>query len=291
LPVPFARTAAFLAGSAASGKAAYEMATYEIMQTYLETLNEEEALTPGTERSAKQYFTAAAQQYGLWEAVPEAVSNLAFASILTKPLTKMVGKSVAGKIIQKIGGLYGEEMITEAATQWGQARIEKKFGMRKPGEGEISPWQALKEVAPQTFLLTTLMGGAGAGAVAIANKAKAAFVKETKGKAVAPEQIQQAQVELDGRINEVNQEQVKLKSQQEQMANDSMNGQLGFFDEEGNYNSPEAQGAEGAEIQGQEVVNSEKIDYGDKYNYDWLRENYLDRYENLQEEDVYVKSY
>ena len=237
IPLPGARVAAFATGATASGKAAYEMATYEIMQTYLETLNDEEALTPETERSAKAYFNAAAQQYGLWEAVPEAVSNLAFASILTKPLTKMVGKTVAGKIVQKIGGLYGEEMITEAVTQYGQARIEEEYGMREPGEGQISPWQALKEVAPQTFLLTTIMGGAGAGAVAVSKKAKESFSKETKGKNIAPAKLQQAIKELDGRVNDVNKAQGKAIQQQALMTKDSMEGKIGWIDYEGDYHS------------------------------------------------------
>jgi len=185
-PTMTTKVAAWGLGTVASGKAAYEMATYDIMQSYLEAQNEIEPLTPETEREQKKFFNAAAQQYGLWEAVPEALSNLGFAAILTKPLSKMVGKTVAGKIIKKMGALYGQELITEAITQWGQARVEEKAGLREKGTGQISYLQALKEVAPQTILLTTFMAGAGASAVSIKNKVRESFAKETKGKTVDP---------------------------------------------------------------------------------------------------------
>jgi hypothetical protein len=186
-PTLATKVAAWGVGTVASGKAAYEMATYDIMQSYLEAQNEIEPLTPETERDHKKFFNAAAQQYGLWEAVPEALSNMGFAAILTKPLSKMVGKSVAAKIVKKMGAMYGQEIITEAITQWGQARVEEKAGLREPGEGQISFVEAIKEVAPQTFLLTTFMAGAGSSAIAIKNKVRESFANETKGKEVAPE--------------------------------------------------------------------------------------------------------
>lgn len=220
-PTLATKVAAWGVGTVASGKTAYEMATYDIGQAYLEALNEQEALTPETEREAKKFFAAAAQQYGLWEAVPEAIGNIGFVGILTKPLKKMVGKSILAKIITKFGGLYGTELITEAITQWGQARIEEEAGLREKGAGQITPWQALKEVAPQTFLLTSIMGGAGSSAVSIRNKAKAAFAKETKFKNVSPE----AKAEFEDHVDTIIREQQEAKDQVAANNEKSMTGE------------------------------------------------------------------
>lgn len=170
-PLPGARVAAWVAGTAASGKVAYEMTTYQIMQQYLEAKNEEKIQTTGKgisaeeERRLKKEFDSLATEHGLWEAVPEAISNLAFVGILTAPLTKMIGKTIAGKVVSKITALYGQEQLTETVTQMGQTGVLGRAGL--PGGREIdwiSPtdWiQSFKEVAPQTFLLTTVMAGAG----------------------------------------------------------------------------------------------------------------------------------
>ena len=171
VPVPGSRVLAWALGTAASGKAAYNMSTYQIMQTYLDAKNEEkmtatgQGLTLEEENNLKQGFNKLASQYGLWEAIPEALSNLAFASILTAPLTKMVGKTIAGRIVNKVAAMYGEEVFTETITEIGQKGVMGKAGL--PSGGEVdwkSPteWvEAFKAVAPQTFLLTTIMGGAG----------------------------------------------------------------------------------------------------------------------------------
>jgi hypothetical protein len=233
-PTMATKAAAWALGTVASGKAAYEMSTYEIMQSYLEAKNEETPLTPETEREAKKYFNAAAMQYGLWEAVPEAISNASMVGILTAPLKRMVGKGIAGKIMTKIGGLYGEELATETITQMGQARIEGKYGMRE-GTGEIGPVEAFKEIFPQTFLLTTIMGGAGASAVAIRNKAKAAFVRESEGKNMGPEEKDKFTLGMEEHLNDVIDQQSNLAQAKEQMSKDSMAGKMGTIDEKGVY--------------------------------------------------------
>jgi hypothetical protein len=93
------RVAAWVAGTAASGAAAYNMATYQIMQQYLELMNQEkitrtgQGLTLDEENQLKKDFDGKAREYGLWEAIPEALSNLAFGKILTAPLTKIVGRA------------------------------------------------------------------------------------------------------------------------------------------------------------------------------------------------------
>jgi hypothetical protein len=166
-PVPGARVAGYLAGSTASGKAAYEMATYSIMQSYLDLKNQEalaktgKAITAKEEKELKKKFNAKAKQYGLWEAIPEAVSNATSLKLLA-PLGKMIGEGLAKKVIGHVAGVYGSELLTETITQKGQAPIEESVGLRETGEGDLTWYEALKEVAPQTFLLSTIMAGAGA---------------------------------------------------------------------------------------------------------------------------------
>jgi len=171
IPVPGARAAAWAAGTAASGAVAYQMTTYQIMQTYLELKDAEKieqtgkGLTQEEENKLKQDFHNDAVKYGLWEAVPEAISNLLFGQLLLGPLGKMVGGPIATQIITKLAGMYGEELLTETITQKGQSAIEVEAGLR---EGRINWVEAFKEIAPQTFLLTTIMAGAGQVAVSSA---------------------------------------------------------------------------------------------------------------------------
>ena len=219
-PTMATKVAAIGLGTVASGKVAYEMATYDIGQAYLEALNEIEPLTPETEREAKEFFAAAAQRYGLWEAIPEAIGNLGFVGILTRPLSGFLSKAIVGKILSKVGALYGTELITEAITQWGQARIEEEAGLREKGEGQISPLTALKEVAPQTFILVSIMGGAGQTAVSIRNKARQSFRKETFGKAVSPE----AEAGLEEHLDNITGEQQEMNDQMEANNEKSMEG-------------------------------------------------------------------
>jgi hypothetical protein len=178
--IPYVGTvAAWTAGTAASGKVAYEMSTYQITQQYLEAKNEEKlastgvGLTQDEEVKLKDGFQKLAMEYGLWEAVPEAISNAAFLKILTVPLSKMIGTSMASAVAQKVGGLYGEELLTETITQMGQNNVEVKSGMSKEAPRDwLSPedWsKSFKEIAPQTFLLTTLMAGAGQSIISSKN--------------------------------------------------------------------------------------------------------------------------
>ena len=185
IPAPGMRVVAWTLGTAASGKVAYDMTTYQIMQLYLEAQDEEkrektgEGITAEEEENYRDLFGAKAMEYGLWEAVPEALSNLAFVKILTTPLLKMgINKTIVGRMTTKLSVLYGEELLTETVTQKGQARIEVGAGLREEDIGWI---QAFQEVAPQTFLLTTVMGGVGSVVIKTKNaifKSKESLKKE-----------------------------------------------------------------------------------------------------------------
>ncbi len=171
IPLPGARAAAWTLGATASGVAAYNMTKYEITQEYLEIKNEEmlatqkREITPQEENQLKEGFEYLAMQHGLWEAVPEAVSNLAFAKILTMPLSKMLGKTWAGRITSKLTAVYGQELATETITEMGQMGVRGEAGLpggRKINWANPQDWlQSLGAIAPQTFLLTTVMAGTG----------------------------------------------------------------------------------------------------------------------------------
>ena len=181
---------ALAVGTTASGAVAFKMSTYQIMKSYLDIKNEESISIKGRpitleeENNLKKDFADKARKYGLWEAIPEALSNFAFFSILTAPLTKMVGKTIAGKIVNKVGGLYGEELLTETITQMGQANIQAEAGMGGEKRDLLSAsdwWKSFREVAPQTALLTTVMAGAGTSIIETSkaiNKARVSLSKE-----------------------------------------------------------------------------------------------------------------
>ena len=100
-------------GTFASGQAAYNMSTYSIMDTYLNVKNEETIAEKGREMTREEQekyrdsFESDARKYGLWEAIPEAASNLAFGKIITKPFTKVLTKmglknSIVAEMILKL---------------------------------------------------------------------------------------------------------------------------------------------------------------------------------------------
>ena len=157
------------AGMATVGALAQRMASYEIMQEFLDAKNDEmkaqgREITADEEASLKAGFSDTALANGLWEAIPEAIGSAVGLGILIKPLAKMgLGKHVITRILGKLGALYGEELTTETITQMGQQGVRFEAGL--PG-GKETDWsdpgqyaEALKEVAPQTMLLTTVAAG------------------------------------------------------------------------------------------------------------------------------------
>ncbi len=178
---PAAPAIGWTAGGAVSGATAYRMATADFMKRVLQAKNQESLeingrpMTADEESVFKKEFDSKATEYGLWEAIPEAIGNVAGLKIITSPLTKVLGKSLATRILGKAVGMYGAEMGTETVTQMGQSQAEqgtpvqsqkKAYSFKSPEDY----WSAFKEIAPQTFLSTTLVGGAvGAGVKAHQN--------------------------------------------------------------------------------------------------------------------------
>ena len=165
----------WVAGGATSGKIAYEMTSYELMQEYLEIKDEQmrkvagRGLTLKEQQELKDGFSYLAKKNGLYEAIPEAAGQVFSFKLLASPLIKMFGESIALRLLGKAGAMFGEELTTEAITQMGQMRIRYQAGL--PG-GEMRDWfsggdwmKSLKEVAPQTIALTITLGGLGGVAV------------------------------------------------------------------------------------------------------------------------------
>lgn len=148
-------------GMAASGAVAYRASKQNFMENMLAETTKVLGRTPtqGEWDRVAQEFDSEATQYGLWEAGPEALSNLFMAKLLG-PLGKRVFSGGIGNAAKRVAGLYGEEMATETATQMGQGSIEADLGLRDEAPGVL---QALGEVAPATFWQTTLMAGGKKG--------------------------------------------------------------------------------------------------------------------------------
>lgn len=186
-PTTATKIAASAVTGAVSGFVSYRMTTYQITQEYLEfkdagmRAQSGRGITQEEENQLKADFHDKAVKYGLWEAVPEGISNMLFSGILggsfNSVLAKVVGQKAAQsiasslgvKVATKLGSIYGEELLTETITQKGQAAVEVEAGLR---EGNITWAEAFKEIAPQTMLLTTIMAGAGQTIISSTNAIK-----------------------------------------------------------------------------------------------------------------------
>lgn len=162
------------AGGAASGIAAYRMDANSFIRDIRNAMDDESKAANGRPITDEEWKAVepkildAAHEHGLFEAIPEAIGNVAGLKIITSklnPLTKYLGKNVVSRIAGKLAGLYGTELATETVTQMGQHNVERDVGLNQgPERSWTSPgdyWDSLKEVAPQTFLLTTILGLGG----------------------------------------------------------------------------------------------------------------------------------
>lgn len=172
--------AGFVAGGAASGVAAYRqdanMFMRQIRDAYKEGFSKEfgRAPTDNEWSQKKAEIMPVVQKHALFEAVPEAAGNMLQIGIILKPLTSVLGKNVMSRFVGKLAGLYGSELATETVTQIGQHNTEIEAGVSdgKPrsftAPGDY--WESMKEVAPQVFLLTTVLGGTVAAGAKVYDK-------------------------------------------------------------------------------------------------------------------------
>jgi hypothetical protein len=195
------------AGGAASGAAAYRMATNQFARDLAEAANEEsiertgKPLSKGEIQEKQAALSDAIKEYGLWEAIPEAASNVVGFGVLKAPIKgaigKLFGNNVATRLATKMGALYGTELATETITQTGQHNVEIDTGLStgdmrsfKDG-GDVA--ESFREIAPVTALQTTIMaGGAKAGMMLDDARKKRNIAERTRYRAETEERIRKA---------------------------------------------------------------------------------------------------
>ncbi|MHC4070612.1 MAG: DUF7178 family protein, partial [Planctomycetota bacterium] len=181
------------AGAGVGGSAAYRMASGEIMRSYLKEMNQKKmqetgrGLTKAEETKLKADFDDKAQAYGAWEAIPEAIGGVGAGKIIANTvlgsaIKKAVGKDLATKLLTRAFGVYGSELTQEMVTEFGQRGV---LAGTPVAEGQpLDPtklsdyWQAFKDVAPQTFLITSILGPVGAGTA----KAHERFIQDPRSR-------------------------------------------------------------------------------------------------------------
>ena len=140
------------AGAAALG-ASGTMAYRATKDDFMHRLYDETETTLGRAPTQEEWnqvaneFDSEATRYGLWEAGPEALSNL-FMGKLLGPLGKGLFKSGIGGFIKRTLGMAAEEVGTETGTQMGQGKVEAELGWRDKAP---TAKEAFFEVAPATL--------------------------------------------------------------------------------------------------------------------------------------------
>lgn len=155
------------AGMAASGAVSFRGSKDEFLDNALKKMNADSMKRNGRPINqaewddAQEKLNTAANKYGAWEAIPEAVGNAVLLGTITKGLK---------------GALIGQasEQATETMTGVGQNRAEYEAGLTNEKIGVNEAW---RNQALQTALLAGGMQAAGAGLNAAKN---ALFDKESK---------------------------------------------------------------------------------------------------------------
>lgn len=157
-------TANPLAGGAAmmgtSGTVSYRASKDEFLDRVKTQLNEKTKQLYGRELTKEEWqdvrgdFESAAQKYGAWEAIPEAVGNMFMVKAFSAP-AKGMSKPALNKLVERIASV-GVENIGETVTGVGQRQAEIEAGLSKE---ELS----VKDAFKQQFLSTMLLGGTMAG--------------------------------------------------------------------------------------------------------------------------------
>ena len=169
IPVPGARVGGALAGS---GIAAYKMDkamfTQQLIDAYRQTVLEDENrdVTPDEVASLVEKTKDLRGKHALWEAIPEAVGNVAQLSGIGAIFKATLGKNLGIRVFKTLVGMYGAELGTETITQTGQHNVEIEAGLSAGQSRSFTSmddmYESFKEVAPQTFVLVSLTGGGGA---------------------------------------------------------------------------------------------------------------------------------
>ena len=193
LVAPGVGTAAgMVAGGAASGAVAYRMATNNFVRD-LREIADLDAMQQGKPKLTDAEFSEkmagiqdSVREYGLWEAVPEAASNVIGFGVLKAPVKTAIGKFFGKNVVTRLGtkaaSIYGTELATETVTEQGQnnvmADVGQEFGAKNT---ERRSWtsaedlgESFKEIAPTTILQTTILAGGTKSAMMLQERIKRA---------------------------------------------------------------------------------------------------------------------
>lgn len=153
----------------AGGVAAWRMAAFDKAMQELAAENDRRAQSglPKMNEAEEQEFvtsiTPQLQEYAAWEAIPEAVGNVA-----TMGAGKLAVKG-GTSLLTKGLGVLGEQAVehgTETVTGVGQSRAG--LSTEQPLDWSMSGlWEAFKQQAPQTLMMGFALGGTAGGAHAL----------------------------------------------------------------------------------------------------------------------------
>lgn len=206
IPNPAAAGAtAFALGTTGAYNAAFRMAHYNYLQGALEVANNDKialtgkGLTLAEENEIKGKYEKEAKAYSRWEAGTEAASAMLTLGVFTAPFAAAVEKAVGKGLAKKVIGGASSMLVTELG---GETITEKKqtpllYASGQSDVAELSWWQAMKAVAPQTFLLTLAIGGAGVISKTAINTIEQSVKKEVKDKTLAQQVMEKVYAGVD----------------------------------------------------------------------------------------------
>jgi phospholipid N-methyltransferase len=153
-----------IAGAAAGASTAYRASKDEFLDRIKTDLDKKSEQINGRPLNQEEWSKAyseheeAAKEWGRWEAIPEALSNMIFLRALAGPM-KGLGKKALQDRAKKAAQAVGTEQVTETITGVGQSGVEADVGI---GE-QKTVGEAFREQVVQTAIVTGLMGGGAAG--------------------------------------------------------------------------------------------------------------------------------
>ncbi len=165
-------------GVAGGGAVAYRMDSYQVMNDWLEKVNQESIdnglgpISKEEEEKFKDEMSSLATKHALWEAGPEGLGNVLELALLTAkniPGVRWLPKGMLGKVAKgamRLGGTLLTEEATETVTQMGQHNIEVEAGASDEPKREWTSGddilKSAKEVLPQVLMLSGVMTAGGA---------------------------------------------------------------------------------------------------------------------------------
>jgi hypothetical protein len=178
--------AGYSSGAAASGFTAYRMDTNGFLRDLREHLDEGSIKVTGKPLTDKQFITIApkyeslVREHGLWEALPEALSNVLGAKI-GGAIFKEAALGIKGLVgtSTKVGAQFLNELGTETITQTGQHNVEVEAGLSNDRKRSFTSYEDLKKSAEEVLPDVLLLSGVVAGGARVAGGAKRIYDENT----------------------------------------------------------------------------------------------------------------